>query len=317
MTSVGSILGGAFRLVRDHPLAVLVWGLIHGAAFVALFFALRPLFLVYADLISAMLAQQVSAAPGKPPDLQVMQPFIARMQAAAGIVFLAEIGMFALLMILFTASQRAVLRPAERSFFFLRVGGDELRLIGLAFFLAVCLGIAFFIVEMVLIILVVIIAVASGSPAATGLLALIAFCVMMGATIYFQVRFSLAFPLSFVRRNFIIGEAWRLSKGRFWTLFGAYFVLGLVYMLLAAILFGVAAAPFVSELSQAPVTPDTVRLAVQHQIERFMEPSPYSLGLVVGNALLGGLAIALFGGAVATAARDLLAGDPALTADPA
>ena len=58
---------------------------------------MRPLFQVYADLFSAMLAQQLSAAPGKPPDLQAMQPFIARMQAAAGIVFLAEIGMFACL----------------------------------------------------------------------------------------------------------------------------------------------------------------------------------------------------------------------------
>ena len=218
-------------------------------------------------------------------------------------------------MILFTASQRAVLRPAERSFFFLRVGGDELRLIGLAFFLAVCLGIAFFVVEMVLIILVVIIAVASGSPAATGLLALVAFCVLMGATIYFEVRFSLAFPLSFVRRNFVIGEAWRLSKGRFWTLFGAYFVVMLLYMLISAILFGIAAAPLISELAQAPNTPEAIQLAFQHQLERVLALDPVLIGAMVGGALLGGLMIALFGGAVATAARDLLAGDPALTAD--
>jgi hypothetical protein len=217
-------------------------------------------------------------------------------------------------MILFTATQRAVLRPAERSFFFLRFGGDELRLMGLAFFLMVCIGIGMFVAELVLIIVIAIIAVTTGSAVFTGLLGLVAFCVLMCATIYVEVRFSLVFPLSFVRRNFIIGEAWRLSKGRFWTLFGAYFVIMLLYMVLAAILFGVAAAPFISELSQAPVTPEALQLALEHQMERFAEPSPYSLGLVLGTALLGGLAIALFGGAAATAARDLLAGDPALTA---
>jgi hypothetical protein len=316
MTSVGSILGGAFRLVRDHPLSVLVWGLIHAAAFAALFLAMRPLFQVYADFFSAMFAQQLAAGPGKPMDPQMFQPYVARMQAAGGIVFLAELGLFALLAIIFTATQRAVLRPGQRSFFFLRFGGDELRLMGLAFFLAVCLGIGFFVAELLLIIVIVIIAVASGSAAVVGLLALIAFCVLMGAAIYAQVRVSLAFPLSFVRRAFIIGEAWRLSKGRFWTLFGAYFVIMLFYLVLAAILFGVAAAPLISELAQAPNTPEAIQLAFQHQLARVLAPDPILIGVMFGSALLGGLMIALFGGAVATAARDLLAGDPALTAGP-
>jgi hypothetical protein len=314
MTSVGSILGGAFRLVRDHPLSVLVWGLIHAAAFAALFLAMRPLFQVYADFFSAMFAQQLAAGPGKPMDPQMFQPYVARMQAAGGIVFLAELGLFALLAIIFTATQRAVLRPGQRSFFFLRFGGDELRLMGLGFFLMVCLVIANIVAMLMMGIVVAIVAVASGSGAVAGLLLLAAYLVLMAATIYVEVRFSLAFPLTFVRGTFIIGEAWRLSRGRFWTLFGAYFVIMLLYMVLAAILFGVAIAPLVSELSQAPSTPEAVQLALQHQLERFTEPSPYTLGLAAAWALLGGLVIALFGGAAATAARDLLAGDPVLTA---
>ncbi len=313
MISVGSILGGAFRLVRDHPLAVLVWSLIQGVAFVALFFALHPLFQVYADFVSAILSKQIVAAPGKPPDLQALQPLIARMQAAAGIVLLAELGLFALLMILFTATQRAVLRPAERGFFYLRLGGDEFRLMGLAFVLAVCLGIGMFIAEFVLVILVLIVAFATGSGAVTGVLVLALVCALMCAILYAEVRLSLAFPLSFVRRNFIVGEAWRLSKGRFWTLFGAYFILWLLYALLAAILFGIAAAPLISELSQAPVTPEAIQLAFQHQLARAVALDPVFIGVILGSALLGGLMLALFGGAVATAARDLLAGDPALS----
>jgi len=128
----------------------------------------------------------------------------------------------------------------------------------------------------------------------------------MGATIYAEVRLSLAFPLTFVRRNFVIGEAWRLTKGRFWTLFGAYFVIWLLVMVLMAILVGLAVAPFFSELAQGGNTPEAARLAFQHEMEQFARVDAANVGFALGGALVSGLAIALFGGAVAIAARDLL-----------
>ena len=42
---------------------------------------------------------------------------------------------------------------------------------------------------------------------------------------WFYVKLSLSFPLTLLRRRFVIGEAWTLTKGRFWTLFGAYFMI--------------------------------------------------------------------------------------------
>ena len=81
----------------------------------------------------------------------------------------------------------------------------------------------------------------------------------MGAMIYAEVRLSLAFPLTFMRRSFVIGEAWRLTRGRFWTLFGAYFIIGLVYMVLAGILFCFAFGPFFSEVAQGPNSPEAIR----------------------------------------------------------
>jgi hypothetical protein len=149
------------------------------------------------------------------------------------------------------------------------------------------------------------------------LLVCIGFLVLMAGTIYVEVRISLAFPLTFVRRNFIIGEAWRLSRGRFWTLFGAYFLIVLIHVALATLLFAFAFAPFFSELAQGGDAPEAVQLAVQHQFARFATIDATNAGLLLGAALLCGLGIALFGGAVATAARDLLAGDPALSEAPA
>jgi hypothetical protein len=306
MTSVGSILGGAFGLVRRHPVSVLIWGLLYVAAVAVLLFAMRPFFAVYADLFS----QQLAAGAGKPLTPQDLQPYMARFQSAGGILFLAEIGVFAFIMIVFTATQRAVLRPDERGFAYLRVGGDELRLIGLGFFLTVCLYIASFLAMLAMMIVVgiafAVTLAATGSPVVGILVLSIAMFALMGATIYAEVRLSLAFPLTFIRRNFVIGEAWRLTRGRFWTLFGAYFVIWFFVMVLMAIFFGLAVAPLFSELAQNGDTPEAIRLALQHHMERFTRIDAINVAFALGGALLSGLGIALFGGAVATAARDLV-----------
>ncbi|MBV9882970.1 MAG: hypothetical protein JO276_08185 [Sphingomonadaceae bacterium] len=187
---------------------------------------------------------------------------------------------------------------------------------GLGFILVVCLYIGMFVAMLVMGIVVAIVAVATGSPAALATLLVVFGLILMCGTLYAEVRISLAFPLSFVRRDFIIGEAWRLSRGRFWTLFGAYFVLALLYSVLASLLLGLAIAPLVSELTQASQSPDAIRAAFQHELELVTGPSAVGIAVWLGFALLGGLALALFGGAVATAARDLLAGDPALAEPP-
>jgi hypothetical protein len=304
-TSVGSILGGAFGLVRRQPLSVLVWGLLHLAAMSLIFLAMRPFFEVWSEMVGQQLA-----APGKPIDPQMLQPFVMRLQAAGGLMFLTEIGVFALQIVLFTATQRAVLRPTERGLFYLRIGMDELRLVGLGFFLAIAAYIAMFMVMLVVGIVVAVAAVASGSPAVAVLLVAIAFLGVFGAMIYAMVRLSLAFPLTFLRRQFVVGEAWRLSGNRFWTLFGAYLVIAVIQQLLSLVLMSFAAAPFFAELRQTGSSPEAVRLALQHAAARFTQPDATLFALAAAFALIAGLTLALFGGAMATAARDL-AGDPA------
>ena len=306
MTSIGSILAGAFGLVRRNPLSVIVWGAIYAAAFVLLLVAMRPLFAVYSELLSHQLAARTNQ-PVTPLDLQ---PYMAQIQTAGSVAFLAEIGVFALIMVLLSATQRAVLRPNERGFAYLRIGGDELRLIGLGIFLMICLWIGMFLAMLALmIVLGIVLAISLAIHAAPGfaaLLFLVANCALMGAIIYAQVRLSLAFPLTFLRRTFVVGEAWRLSKGRFWTLFGAYFAIALIYMTLASVLIGFALAPFFSEVAASSNSPEAFRLVLQHQAERFTALDATNAGLLLGFALLAGFSIALFGGAIATAARDLV-----------
>ena len=42
MLSVGKIVGGGFSLIKDHPVAVLVWGLCYAVASVGIMLAMRP-----------------------------------------------------------------------------------------------------------------------------------------------------------------------------------------------------------------------------------------------------------------------------------
>jgi hypothetical protein len=76
-------------------------------------------------------------------------------------------------------------------------------------------------------------------------------------------------------------------------------------MVLAGILFFVVFAPFFSQVAQSPNSPEAFQLAFQNQVALLSTVNATSATLLVGGALLSGLTMALFGGAVATAARDL------------
>ena len=53
--------------------------------------------------------------------------------AAYGDLMACVLGIFVLFIILFTATQRAVLRPDQGGFFYMRLGMDELKMFALAF----------------------------------------------------------------------------------------------------------------------------------------------------------------------------------------
>jgi hypothetical protein len=90
--------------------------------------------------------------------------------------------------------------------------------------------------------------IAAGSAAGGGMAVLIGFVAVLavlGAGIWIAVRLSLALPMTFYEKRIRIFESWRLTKGRFWPLFGMYvlsFVLVIVISLLGTvILFPLAA----------------------------------------------------------------------------
>ncbi len=108
MVTTGSIWGGTFRFVRGNVGPIVIWGVI-----VLLVSLLSTLVMgsFYQDRLTAM---QSGAVPS----------------AHLGMIFLPAVIWLVVFTMLWAAVFRAVLFPEERRFAYLRIGMDELRLLG-------------------------------------------------------------------------------------------------------------------------------------------------------------------------------------------
>jgi hypothetical protein len=138
-----------------------------------------------------------------------------------------------------------------------------------------------------------------------GLVMMILPLVTLCLVLFFWVRVSLAFPLTLMRRRLILGEAWRLSRGHFWTLFGGYAVLIVILIAVGLVASIALQGSYWSQLMGGGLTGPGAQQAAQAQMDaQYTLGLPMILNLVLGT-VIGGLSIAFTGGASATAARAL------------
>jgi len=289
MLTFGSIINGAFRHFRERPLAVLIWA----ALYTVITFG-------YTLIMMPTMASQLA-------DLQ-------NGNAAAGMAFFGMMMplyliMLVLSLVLIAASLRTLLRPGEDSLAGLRLGMDELRLLGLF----VILGIALFIVALVGAIVVTalggVLAIAFGGSrgGAAMLFVFVPMIAFYGALIFLMVRLSLVSALTILRRKIIIGESWRLTGGHFWRLFGAYFVLAVMLFILYLVVALITVGPAFMQMFSHGFSPQGMEAANQLQLQRqFGGLSLMTVVSAVGNGLIVGLSYAIWSGAAATATQDLI-----------
>lgn len=286
MLSVGRILEGAFGLVRERYVAVAAWAGIYLAANIALAVAVRPL-----------LGQSMSPA---------MTPNPTDMFVASGPVFLIALFFAAFGFVIYAAAMRAILRPEAGGIAYLRLGMDELRLFGVAILFSVGGTILFLIVTFAFGLVGVGIA-ASGDPGiGSALLGLLFILALLAVVVFFIVRFSLAFPLTLYRQQIVIGEAWTLSRGHFWSLFGAALVITLILMVLNIAVSAFTMGSYMSDLMSAAGNPEALARAAEAQQESYSQLGPAMILASLGGAVAAALGAALTGGSVATAAKLLL-----------
>jgi len=227
--SVTDAAFAGFRLLRERPRAILYWAGFQTAA--ALLFSFLMLGLSGSQKANLQVLQN--------PDPAAPEAAVAAM-LGLGPMFLLLL-VFAVLVsaVLQTAAYRAFLRPQDDRWGYLRLGRDEARMAGLMALLGVLL-----VLFVLVLVFVLAMGVAVGNllpQALHGLVNLLAFAGMFAAVAFVFVRFSLAAPSTFAEQQLQLTRSWRMTRGHFWQLLGAYALMALaltMVVLLVVVIFG-------------------------------------------------------------------------------
>ncbi len=275
---VGSILGGAFRLLRQHPLSVLVWAIL------------------YLVGIFAVGLLRILIAPADPQNIA----------GAIGAALLSQGLALALVAVLVTAATRATLHPYKRGACYLRLGANELRVFALLVLLTIASMIATFLLTL-----------ANGfllgllgwllPPATAGWIGAALPLAELAGLLFVQLRLSIALPLTYLYETITVDEAWAQSRGHFWPIFGAFAVLGLLVALAGLALLALFFLPILGALLQTGVNAQALMETLLMIVLAAKNlPAASQVLLVSGMLALVALSFVLMTATLASAARTML-----------
>jgi hypothetical protein len=237
-----------FRLVRRRPVSFLAWAVIRTLL------AYGPLvFLLWRYLPETIAEFAAMARPRA--DFAAVWPHM--MQTELHLLALLApwiVWIFLLTRVFYAAVYRAVLEPTDRGFAYLRVGGDELRLVLLNLIFAV-LGLVFLLVLCIAGAAIVM----GGRQLAQpweGLLDVMGIVLLVCVWIYVAVRLTLAAPMTFARKELQIFDSWGLTRGSVWRLLGMILLIAL-FIMAAGMVFSAVRNAFVYG-TLLPAAPDFV-----------------------------------------------------------
>jgi hypothetical protein len=287
--SVGSFIGGGTAFLRNNLRLVAIWAALYLVVIVALLSFMRP-------MLGTIMDFQRQVAMNKAMGVTTPPVFPAGMFGSFALI---ELGGLLLMLVAFAAVVRAAAREESEGFLYLRVGMDELRLIGLTLLIILLALAAEFVAILVLGILGGVLGAMLGAKVGIGLgivLGIILFC----AAIYAQVRLSLAGVLTVIQHRIVIKDAWRVTKGQFWSLFLSYLVLGIIYLMVSGVDLAITSPGLISAYSS--LDPRAVQAAGQAQMAQYGSLSiAYILKMAVGAILIVPWSVIMIGGMTTTA----------------
>ncbi|MDB5451996.1 MAG: hypothetical protein JWO33_574 [Caulobacteraceae bacterium] len=284
-----------FRLARRHPAAFGLWVLVDmilGLGPTALFMALMgPNFF---DVI------RQSAQAHVEPDAGALAGLLARAQGLNGLSLLASLVLYAML---YGAIFRAVLRPAENRWGYLRLGRDEL-LMGLL----IAIFYVGFIAVLAMAIFVAVLLTAGAaiaSPGAGMIVGLILTLALVAGFIWLAARLSMVLPMSFDEKRIRVAEAWALTRGHTRSLLLLAVLLVLLGVAVALVLFalvGAAVTAFVASFSDAQAMQTFFTQPTQDVIR---ELTPWGLAAAALSAVVSTFGMVIFTAPWAEAYRQI------------
>jgi hypothetical protein len=293
--SIGEALGAAFKLMRQRPAAVFVWG----ALIIGPTLAFMPMMMAtMSQFVTSLETQSASGIdPATAPFPTGALAGMIGMQLAFGLLNLLQL--FAVIVV-YPAIMRAVIRPLERSWFSMRVSMDEVRV---ALVAGAVFG-GFYIVMMIAMMLVMVagifvIGTGSGSDAngvAVAIMMSVLMLAMMVIVLCLLPRFSLMAPATLMTRRFAFAEGWRMAKGQWGRLIGLQLSVIAIILLVELVLFVVvvSVAMLVASAGLGVTLPDTNSSEMPSAVLDAIWAMWWPLFVV------GGLALCAFYGAVMT-----------------
>ena len=287
--TVGGILRGTWQFIRANLPAIAVWGAINLLMGILLRVGMTPLY-------QARLEAAARTAQGLSSPLPPFGPFLA--------VWLL---VMAMLLVLTAAVFRAVLFPEQRRAFYLRIGMDEARLLGLVaigFVAAIAVGLVIAVASLVFALLGgMVLGLGRGSA---GLIVVSLVLLLWVAMFYVSVRLSLIGPLTVARRRLVIREGWQLARGRFWRLLGAYLVIWLVIFVGSLALVLPQMGAMFAAIGRPGDPAAQIELARVEVAQMSLSSSPAHLLLLLVGSFVGMIFYVLLAAAPAVAVRQLL-----------
>lgn len=265
-----------FRLVRKHPLAVVFWAALY-LVFFAAFFGLFGSSL--ATLFAA--TETLEGTQPTPSDLEgLSQTYLSLFSLAAPLGLLLGA-------VLNTAVARAVVRPQDKAFGYLRLSADELRVLAVTVVMAIVIGVG-------TLVLFAVVGMCAGLAGAVnaGLGWLVGIVLGLGAVvavIWVTVRLSLAVPITVAERRISLFDSFALTKGHGLNLLGMG-VIAFIMSVLVGLLAGVVALPVTM------MTGDLNQLAAMNgasTIDILRSAGPAIAAFVVVNAVVSALQLAV------------------------
>lgn len=281
-----------FRLTRRAPVAVGLWALVYVVMMVVSLGLMGP---ALATLMAELQRIQGLASP-QMEDLQGLGPIYGTL---AAIVLPLSLGVTA---VLAAAVARAVLKPAESAFGYMRLGMDEVRVLGVTIVLFAVTTIAWTL-PFLLVGVIGGVAMVSGQ----GWLWLVAVLVGLAGVagvIWLLVRLSLAVPLVVAEGRFAPFASFALTKRRFWPLLGMA-VISVVMAVIVGLLGSIVVMPVTL------MTGSLERLAGfegASLAELLQGAAPALIAYGVINGILSALQLAIMYAPFSAAYRDLKAG---------